>query len=360
MKESQSNYALIMAGGVGSRFWPTSTASFPKQFQDLTGCGRTLLQQTVDRLEGILPLENIYILTNADYLSLVNAQLPELHQKQIICEPALRNTAPCILYAALKIQQLNTVANMIVLPSDHFIDQLEAFQANVLLAFERAKQQDELITFGIPPTSPQTGYGYLEVEDKKAPLSPIVKFTEKPDLEKANAFIKEGNYFWNSGLFVWSCRTIIKAFERYQPEMLRLFQAGIPHFDTPAETDFLLSEYPKAENISIDYAILEPSSNILMLKASFLWNDLGTWTSLYDQLSDGMESNVSVKAKLIAEEAKGNMVYSSSDKIIVIKGLADYVVVDEDKVLMIYPKGDDQSVKELRQKTKDQFGEDLA
>ena len=360
MKKSQSNYALIMAGGVGSRFWPTSTVSFPKQFQDLTGCGRTLLQQTVDRLEGILPAENIYILTNTDYLSLVTTQLPELDKKQIICEPALRNTAPCILYAALKIQQLNDEACMIVLPSDHFIDKLEAFQANVLLAFERAKQQEELITFGIPPTSPHTGYGYLEVENQKAPLSPIVKFTEKPDPEKARTFIKAGNYFWNSGLFVWSCRTIIKAFERYQPEMLRLFQVGIPHFGTPAEADFLAGEYPKAANISIDYAILEPSPNILMLKASFLWNDLGTWTSLHDQLSEQRASNVSVKAKLIAEEAKGNMVYSSSNKIVVIKGLEDYVVVDEDKVLMVYPKGEDQSVKKLRQITKDQFGDDLA
>lgn len=360
MIANQSNFALIMAGGVGSRFWPTSTVSFPKQFQDLTGHGRTLLQQTIDRLAGILPETNIYILTNARYLTLVKEQLPELDEKQIICEPALRNTAPCILYAALKIQQQDKNANMIVLPSDHFIDHLGAFQANVALAFARASQHDELITFGIPPNQPHTGYGYLEVEDKKAPISAITKFTEKPNLEKAKAFLNAGNYFWNSGLFVWSCNSIISAFKRYQPKMLRIFEEGIPYFDTAEENSFLQREYPKAENISIDYAILEPSTNIVMLKASFMWNDLGTWSSLYDQLTKTAEENVAVKAALVSTQANGNMIYSSSGKIVVLKGLNNYVVVDEDKVLMIYPKGDDQSVKELRQQTKDKFGEDLS
>lgn len=358
MKTTQSYFALIMAGGVGSRFWPTSTASFPKQFQDLMGNGRTLLQQTVDRLEGVLPMSNVYILTNERYLTLVKEQLPVLSANQIICEPDLRNTAPCLLYAALKIQQKDQQASMIVLPSDHYINHLNAFKANVALAFERASNKDELITFGIPPTNPNTGYGYLEVHEQQATISRILKFTEKPTLEKAKTFLNAGNYFWNSGIFVWSCDSILKAFGKYQPAMLKLFQAGIPYFETDEEEAFLKREYAKAENISIDYAILEPSSNIVMLKASFLWNDLGTWSALYNQLVDEKQKNLAIKARLIADDAQNNLVYSSSKKIVVLKGLNDFVVVDEDGVLLIYPKNNDQSVKELRQKTKEEFGED--
>lgn len=349
-----------MAGGVGSRFWPTSRAAFPKQFQDLSGSGRTLLQQTIDRLEGVVPVDQIYVLTNESYRSLVKEQLPALSLDQIICEPVMRNTAPCILYAALKIHHKDPLANMLVLPSDHFIDHITAYQEDLRLALNRAAQKKELLTFGIPPTSPHTGYGYLEVEDRSAQITAIKLFTEKPSLEKAEAFIAKGNYFWNSGMFVWSCSAILEAFSLYQAEMLSLFDEGQTVFYTPKEEAFLATQYPKVENISIDYAILEQAKNITMIKASFLWNDLGTWSSLHEQLAQDTKDNVVVKAHLIAKEARGNMIYSSNEKLIVVKGLEDFVVVDEQGVLLIYPKGEDQAVKDLRTQAKDQFGDEIA
>lgn len=348
-----------MAGGVGSRFWPTSREAFPKQFQDLSGSGRTLLQQTIDRLEGVIPIEQVYILTNERYSSLVKEQLPGLSTDQIICEPVMRNTAPCILYAALKIHHKDSLANMLVLPSDHFIDHLSAYQADLRLALNRAAQNNELLTFGIPPTTAHTGYGYLEVEDKSTQITAIKLFTEKPSLERAEGFVEKGNYFWNSGMFVWSCSAILEAFSLYQPEMLSLFEAGQTVFNTPNEAAFLATQYPKAENISIDYAILEQADNITMIKASFLWNDLGTWSSLHEQLAQDAKENVVVKAHLIAREASGNMIYSSNEKLVVVKGLEDYVVVDEQGVLLIYPKGEDQAVKDLRAQAKDQFGDEI-
>lgn len=358
MKDT-NNFALIMAGGVGSRFWPTSRANYPKQFQDLTGTGRTLLQQTYDRLDSIVPSDQVYVLTNSRYHNLVQEQLPEINNSQIICEPAMRNTAPCILYAALKINQRNSNASMIVLPSDHFISNEEAFRENVVQAFQRASAQNELLTFGIPPNSPHTGYGYLEVEDKIASIGPIVKFTEKPTQEKAEEFLQAGNYFWNSGIFVWSSSAILAAFTAFQPDMLALFEAGVSHMDTSEEERFLAQEYPKAEDISIDYAILEKATNIAMVKASFFWNDLGTWTSLYDQMSDEKTANVKVKAQLVSEKSAGNIIYTAGEKVVVIKGLNDFVIVDENDVLLIYPKGEDQSVKALRKKTIEQFGDEL-
>lgn len=349
-----------MAGGVGSRFWPTSRTNYPKQFQDLTGVGRTLLQQTFDRLTGLIPEDQVYILTNASYRDQVCEQLPTLGRSQIICEPAMRNTAPCILYAALKINKRNPSACMLIMPSDHFISDAKAFRANVQTAFEKAAAQNCFLTFGIPPDSPHTGYGYLEVTDKDASVSSIEKFTEKPSVQNAKSFLKAGNYYWNSGIFVWSCKTILSAFLDHQPKMYALLHAGIPAIDTTEEEAFLETNYPKAEDISIDYAILEKVEKIYVVKATFLWNDLGTWTSLHDQLAANKQENISVKARTIAEESNGNMIYSSGNKIIVIKGLDDYVVVDEKDVLMIYPKGQDQDVKELRKKTLDEYGDQFA
>ncbi len=348
-----------MAGGVGSRFWPASRSSFPKQFLDLTGEGRSMLQQTYDRLEGIVPKDQIYILTNARYKSIVATQLPELTETQIICEPEMRNTAPCLLYAGLKIQQRNPKAAMVVLPSDHYIADLAAFKNDMRTALSYAGANTELLTFGIPPRAPHTGYGYLEVADKGEVFSSIKTFTEKPTLEKAESFIADGNYFWNSGIFVWSSQTLLAAFRLFQPKMLSLFEAGISTFGTPEEAAFLAKEYKKAENISIDYAILEKSKNISMIKANFHWNDLGTWTSLYDQLMQEEKENVAVNAHLIVDTAQGNMVYTAKEKRIVLKGLENFVVVDEEDVLLIYPKGEDQSVKDLRNSVKAQGGDSI-
>ena len=249
---------------------------------------------------------------------------------------------------------------MLVLPSDHFIDHLTAYQADVQLALKRAASGQELLTFGIPPSSPHTGYGYLEVQDKTAQITAISQFTEKPSLDKAEAFLSAGNYFWNSGMFVWSCASILNAFATHQPDMLALFEQAKDYFGTVQEQSFLAKQYPKADNISIDYAILERASNIVMIKASFLWNDLGTWSSLHEQLAHKNDDNVAVKAHLITDQASGNMIYSSKEKVVVVKGLKDFVVVDEEGVLLIYPKGEDQSVKDLRAQAKDQFGDEIA
>jgi mannose-1-phosphate guanylyltransferase len=335
MSITNNDYAVVMAGGVGSRFWPTSRSSFPKQFQDLTGSGSSLLQQTVARLEGLIPNNQILVLTHADYQNLVKEQLPWIKETQIICEPALRNTAPCLLYAALKIHSSNPKAAMVVLPSDHYIGSRKDFQEDLIQAFSHVYQHNDLLTFGIPPSSPHTGYGYLAVKDEKSMMSPLLKFTEKPSRERAEGFLKAGSYFWNSGIFVWSCKTILEAF------------------------NFLKSEYEKAENISIDYAILEKANNIQAIKASFLWNDLGTWSSIHDQLSENKEQNKMIKGSLIQQSSTGNMISAAKDKLVVIKGLKDFVVIDEDDVLLIYPKGDDQSVKELRDLAVDKKGSQL-
>lgn len=359
MSITNNDYAVVMAGGVGSRFWPTSRSSFPKQFQDLTGCGSSLLQQTVARLEGLIPNDQILVLTHADYQNLVKEQLPWIKETQIICEPALRNTAPCLLYAALKIHSSNSKAAMVVLPSDHYIGSRKDFQEDLIQAFSHVHQYNDLLTFGIPPSSPHTGYGYLAVKDEKSMMSPLLKFTEKPSREKAEGFLKAGSYFWNSGIFVWSCKTILEAFKLYQPKILSHFEKAVPYFNTLEEVDFLKSEYEKVENISIDYAILEKANNIQAIKASFLWNDLGTWSSIHDQLSENQEENRMIKGSLIQQSSTGNMISAAKDKLVVIKGLKDFVVIDEDDVLLIYPKGDDQSVKELRDLAGDKKGSQL-
>lgn len=360
MRNNNPNYALIMAGGVGSRFWPTSREDFPKQFQDLTGSGRSLLQQTVDRLAGVVPEDQVYVLTNQRYFKRVKEQLPSLSSDQIICEPVMRNTAPCILYAALKIQHKNPEAKMLVLPSDHFIGNQAAYKADLRLALEQAAKGTDLLTFGIPPTSAHTGYGYLAVSDQAAQVTPIQRFTEKPSLEKATTFLSAGNYFWNSGMFVWSCSAILEAFAIHQNEMLSLFQAGKEFFGSAKEKEFLSSHYPKAASISIDYAILEKAQNIMMIKASFQWNDLGTWSSLHEQMAQNKKENIAVKAQLITDQASGNMIYTAKEKLVVVKGLEDFIVVEEEHVLLIYPKGDDQSVKALRASAIKHSGEDIA
>ncbi len=348
-----------MAGGVGSRFWPTSKSSYPKQFLDLTGVGRTLLQQTFDRLEGIVPSDQIYVLTNDRYKSLVREQLPSLSLSQVIREPAMRNTAPCLLYASLKIQQRNPNASTVVLPSDHFIADLSLFKKNILTAFNHVSTHNEILTFGVHPKSPHTGFGYLQVKEKDKSPTAITAFIEKPTSKQAAKYLEAGNYFWNSGIFVWSIGVLLEAFKIHQPQMLALLEAGIPTFGTEKEQLFFAEEYPKAENISIDYAIMENTSNIAMINAEFSWNDLGTWTSLYDQLTSEKNENLAVNADLIAAESKGNMVYSSDKKLIVLKGLEDFVIVEEKDVLLIYPKGDDQSVKELRNKARGVAGESV-
>jgi len=349
-----------MAGGVGSRFWPVSTKTFPKQFHDMLGTGETLIQKTFNRLSSIIPKENIYILTNEDYNDLVLEQLPEITQEQVVLEPAMRNTAPCILYASLKIKKENPNALMLVAPSDHWIEDEDAFNKNVNQSFQFCEQKDALMTLGIQPTFPNTGYGYIEFnKEDDYPVKKVAQFREKPDYKTAKSFLSKGNFLWNAGIFVWSVNSVLKAFENNQPELYKLFNDAESVYNTPDEANFIAENYEKAENISVDYAILEKSPNVFVLPATFDWNDLGTWGSLYDKLDKDYNKNAVVNSKILTHNAQGNMIRTSTDKLVVIDGLSNFIIVDKEDVLLIYPKAKEQDIKKVRQEVKDEFGDHL-
>jgi mannose-1-phosphate guanylyltransferase len=350
-----------MAGGVGSRFWPVSTQDFPKQFHDMLGTGETLIQKTFYRLSNLIPKENIFILTNKRYSDLVFEQLPEVTKRQVVLEPAMRNTAPCILYASLKIQKENPDAVMIVAPSDHWIEDEKAFVQNVQQAFDFCSTHDVLMTLGITPNFPNTGYGYIEYDKStKQSIKPVHQFREKPDFETAKSFIDQGNFLWNAGIFMWSVKSVISAFKQHQSDLYTIFEKGIPIFNTSSEDAFIEENYDKSENISVDYAIMEKSRNVYVLLASFDWNDLGTWGSLYDKLEKDGHNNAILFAKTLAEHAHGNIIRTNKGKLVVIDGLNDYIIVDKDDVLLIYPKKKEQDIKQVLQRFKNKFGENYS
>ncbi|WP_396636959.1 mannose-1-phosphate guanylyltransferase [Maribacter sp. R77961] len=358
---NKNYYAVLMAGGVGSRFWPISTSEYPKQFHDMLGTGKTLIQKTFERLNKFVPTENILILTNERYNDLVLEQLPAVKQEQVVLEPAMRNTAPCILYAALKIKKMNPNGVMIVAPSDHWIEDEQAFAADVTACFQKCEKEDVLCTLGIKPTFPNTGFGYIEydkTDDNQ--IKKVNQFREKPDYETAKDFLSQGNFLWNGGIFMWSVKTIVGAFESFQPEQYRLFDSGFAYYNTDKERAFIAENYPKAENISIDYAILEHSSSIYVLAATFDWNDLGTWGSLFDKLDKDTGGNAVVNAKVLAEDSSGNMIRAAKDKIVVVDGIKDYIIVDKEEVLLIYPKSKEQDIKKVLTKVKEKFGSEQA
>ena len=358
---NKNYYAVLMAGGVGSRFWPVSTTQNPKQFHDMLGTGKTLIQKTFDRLNRFIPTENILILTNERYNDLVLKQLPKVAQDQVVLEPAMRNTAPCILYAALKIQKMNPNAVMIVAPSDHWIEDEQAFANDVQTCFKKCEEENVLCTLGIQPTYPNTGFGYIEFEKTdKNQLKKVAQFREKPNLETAKEFLTQGNFLWNAGIFMWSVETIIKAFEAYQPSQYQLFQEGMSCYNTTDESVFIKENYPKADNISIDYAILERSKAIYTLPATFDWNDLGTWGALYEKLQKDNNDNAVVNAETLLMDAKGNMIRSLKNKVVVVDGLEDYIIVDKEDVLLIYPKSKQQDIKKVRSEVSDTFGDQYA
>jgi mannose-1-phosphate guanylyltransferase len=342
-----------MAGGVGSRFWPVSTTEFPKQFHDMLGCGETLIQKTFSRLEKLIPTENILILTNARYSDLVTEQLPMVHSNQILLEPAMRNTAPCILYATLKIQKQNPDALMVVAPSDHWIEDEQTFREDVQTAFDFCENNDALMTLGIQPTFPNTGFGYIEFDkEDHNQIIKVKQFREKPDYETAKGFLKSGNFLWNGGIFIWSIASVLKAFEQFQPQLLALFSQGIPTYNTESESDFIIENYALAENISIDYAVMEDADNVYVLPTRFDWNDLGTWGSLHEKLPKDLQNNTVVNSKVILENASNNIIRTDASKIVIIDGLHDYIVVDHEDVLLIYPKSKEQDIKALIEKVK--------
>ena len=350
---NKNYYAILMAGGVGSRFWPVSTTEFPKQFHDMLGSGHTLIQKTFERLAKIIPVENILILTNEKYNQIVLDQLPLVKQEQVLLEPAMRNTAPCILYASLKIKKQNPNAVMVVAPSDHWIEDEDVFVQDLQRCFDFCSADNALMTLGIQPTFPNTGFGYIEF-DKTAttPVKKVIQFREKPNYETAKSFIESGNFLWNGGIFIWSVQSITTAFEKFQPAMNELFLKGWTDYNTSKEASFIAANYPLAENVSIDYAILEKAQNVFVLPASFDWNDLGTWGSLYEKLNKDANNNAVVNATVLLNNSSSNIISTAKNKVVIIDGLQDFIIVDKDDVLLIYPKSKEQEIKGIASQLK--------
>lgn len=343
-----------MAGGVGSRFWPVSTTDFPKQFHDMLGSGETLIQKTFSRLSKLIPTENILILTNEKYNDLVLSQLPMVKQEQVLLEPAMRNTAPCILYASLKIQKMNPEAVMVVAPSDHWIEDETAFITNLQQCFDYCQHENALMTLGIQPTFPNTGFGYIEFDKTDSnSIKKVNQFREKPNYETAKSFLESGNSLWNGGIFIWSVKSIIEAFSTFQPQMNQLFLEGFETYNTLKEKEFINQNYAEAEDISIDYAILEKAKNVYVLPATFDWNDLGTWGSLHEKLDKDQYNNAVVNATVILENASNNIIRTEGKKIVVIDGLSNYIIVDQGNVLLVYPKEKEQDIKKIVSSIKD-------
>ena len=356
---NKNYYAVIMAGGVGSRFWPMSTEQFPKQFHDMLGTGSTLIQKTVGRFEKIIPAENILIATNKKYENLVLDQLPKISPKQLLLEPAMRNTAPCILYSAFKIYQENPDGIMVIAPSDHWIEDETEFLKNIKTAFDFCAENDALLTLGIQPTFPNIGYGYIQFENSEKELKKVKKFTEKPNLEKAEQFLESGDYLWNAGIFVWSAKSILKAFKTYLPEMYALFSNGENNYNTALENQFIETNYAFSENISIDFGIMEKANNVFVLPVNFKWNDLGTWSSLYAELKKDSDQNATLGGNVIYIDSANNIVKTQSKKRVVIQGLNDYIVVEKEDVILICPKNKEQEIKQITSAVKNEFGEDF-
>jgi mannose-1-phosphate guanylyltransferase len=348
---NRSHYCVIMAGGIGSRFWPLSRTKKPKQFLDILGVGKTLLQQTFERLKKVFPVDNIFIVTNEDYGNLVLKQLPEIKEHQVLLEPMRRNTAPCIAYANMKIQLEDPNAIIMVAPSDHIILKETEFLDVVRKGLVFVSENDSLLTLGIQPNRPETGYGYIQVNgdknkiDLNSSIRKVKTFTEKPNLEMAEVFLKSGDFFWNSGMFFWSLKSIMGAFEMYLPEVHNLFKEGMEFYNTPQEAEFISRTYPNCRNISLDYGIMEKAENVYVLCSDFGWSDLGTWGSLYDILNKSPENNTISGSNVFAYNTQNCIINVPENKLTVIQGLDDYIIVESDNILLICRKQDEQKIK---------------
>ena len=343
-----NNYCVIMAGGIGSRFWPWSRKENPKQFLDILGTGKSLIRQTFERFVEFIPAEHIYVVTNSDYKNLVLEHLPELNENQVLCEPVMRNTAPCIAYASYKIYKSNPEANIVVAPSDHLISNTIEFKNRITEGFE-VISNGGLLTLGIAPSRPDTGYGYIEFDKNSSQglIKRVSQFREKPNEEKAIGFIKQGNFVWNAGIFMWSAKTIIKEMESHLPQIANIFKDGIEYLNTPNEESFVNENFAKCENISIDYGIMERADNIKVMLCDFGWSDLGTWGSLYDNLPKDDNNNATLGDNFFLNETSNSLIKSDKHKKIVIHGLTDIIVVDSGDELLICNKHDEQKIKEL-------------
>lgn len=354
----QNRFCVIMCGGVGSRFWPYSRTALPKQFIDFLGTGRSLLQLTVDRLQNIVPAENIIMLTNEQYSSIIQEQLPQIKPEQILLEPARRNTAPCNAWAAWHIKAMNPNAKIMVAPSDHLILKQHDFEESVIRAFEFIEQNDAIVTFGVKPSRPETGYGYIqEGEAVDEFFSKVKTFTEKPTKEFANLFLESGEFYWNSGMFFWGVDTIINAMRTHAPEIADVFDRGNEIYGTSEEQDFINKNYATCPNISIDYAVMEKSPSVFVEKVDFGWSDLGTWGSVYDNSPKNRDGNVTPNTRVLAFDSHNNVVAARGDKLVVVSGLNGYIVADTPDALLIVPVKDEQKIKNYVNEAKTHFGD---
>ncbi|MFI5220760.1 MAG: mannose-1-phosphate guanylyltransferase [Bacteroidia bacterium] len=353
MDKNKNNYAIIMAGGIGTRFWPFSRSSFPKQFLDILGTGKSLLQLTYERFLKNFEKDNIFIVANQAYTPLIEQQIPGIKNDCILEEPVAKNTAACIAYAITKIHKANTHAVCVVAPSDHLILDEEKFNENIFHAMHHAKKHEALITLGIRPSRPDTGYGYIQyVEDKKTEdnIFKVKTFTEKPSLELARTFVESGDFLWNAGIFIWSCSAIKNAFKAHMPEMYALFKEASKHYFSSEEKKTIQSVYERCRSVSIDYGIMEKASNVYVIPADFGWSDLGTWTSLYENSSHDSNHNV-IRGKQIMMYDTHNSIIASGHKngakLIVVKGISDLIIVDTPDVLLVCDKSKEQEVKQI-------------
>ena len=354
----QDRYCVIMCGGVGSRFWPYSRSAKPKQFIDFLGTGRSLLQLTFDRLADIIPVENILLLTNERYADLIQEQLPEIKPNQILLEPVMRNTAPCNAWAAWHIKAKNPNAKIMVAPSDHLILRQNIFNECVLKAFDFIEKNDAIVTFGVKPNRPETGYGYIqEGEHIDEAFSKVKTFTEKPDKELANVFLESGEFFWNSGMFFWGVDSIINAMRTHAPEIADVFDNAGDIFNSDNEQEIINGIYNTCPNVSIDYAVMEKSSNVFVEKVDFGWSDLGTWGSIYDNSPKNRDANVTPNSKVLAFDSHNNVIAAKGDKLVVVSGLNGFIVADTPDALMIVPINDEQKIKTYVNEAKTHFGD---
>lgn len=341
-----------MAGGIGSRFWPLSRQVKPKQFLDILGTGKTLIQHTFDRFSKLIPKENFLVVTSVNYKDLVLEQLPKLKEEQVLQEPLRRNTAPCIAYAAYKIKSKNPDANLIVAPSDHLILKEEEFIQQIKAGIEFAKDKNALLTLGIQPNRPETGYGYIQVKNKEEfnsldNLYKVKTFTEKPDEEMAKVFIDSGEFFWNSGIFIWSLSSILEAFKLHLNEVSLLFEKGLKLYNTEDEVHFINKTYSECKGISIDYGIMEKAKNVYVLTADFGWSDLGTWGSLYENKEKDADNNVLNGDNVLTYDTQNCIVNISDNKVAVLQGLDGYIVAESNDTLMICRREDEQQIKQF-------------
>lgn len=344
-----------MAGGVGSRFWPKSKERYPKQFIDILGTGKSLLQMTVERFKPLVTNDRVMVITNSSYKQLVLDQLNDLPNENIICEPTRRNTAPCIAYAAFKLYKQNPDAAMVIVPSDHLILNEALYIEKIKDAVNLAEKEKGIVTLGIPPTRPDTGYGYIEYEKNDVILNgyKVRSFKEKPEKTVAEEYVTSGSFLWNAGMFIWKVDTIIDALRKHAPDIYRQFSAGMDSYNTYNEKEFIDVHYPNAQNISIDYAVMEKADNVYTIPAEIGWSDLGTWNALYEVYdSKDIYKNTLISSHVYATDSKGCMVSSTDGKLVVIDGLEDYIVVDEDDVLLIYPRKKEQQIKQVTEALK--------